>query len=137
MRHTHPRQESGDRDAGSVAVELAVLAPLALILLVTVLQAGLWWHTRTLCHSAAQHGVQAARTVTGTTGDAHTAATSFLHRAGGLVGDPVVTASVDARQVRVQVAATAPRILPIPGLERVEQEARAAKERFTVPGEMP
>ncbi|MGW5646236.1 TadE family protein [Saccharopolyspora sp. NPDC003752] len=120
-----------------MAVELAVLAPLALILLVTVLQAGLWWHTRTLCHSAAQHGVQAARTLTGTTSDAHTAATSFLNRAGGLVEDPVVTATADARQVRVQVTATAPQVLPIPGLERIEQEARAAKERFTTPGELP
>ncbi|MEV5542042.1 TadE/TadG family type IV pilus assembly protein [Saccharopolyspora shandongensis] len=137
LHHTKPTAAPSGRDTGSVAVELAVLAPLALILLLTVLQAGLWWHTRTLCHSAAQQGVQAARTVSGTTGDAHTAATNFLNRAGGLVGDPVVSATVDARQVRVQVAATAPRILPIPGLDRVEQEARAAKERFTAPGEVP
>ncbi|SDY01215.1 TadE-like protein [Saccharopolyspora shandongensis] len=120
-----------------MAVELAVLAPLALVLLVTVLQAGVWWHTRTLCLSAAQQGVQAARTVTGTARDARIAATDFLTRAGGLVGDPVVSAEADDRQARVRVTATAPLILPIPGLDRIEQEAHAAKERFTTPGQQP
>ncbi|MGW1680088.1 TadE/TadG family type IV pilus assembly protein [Saccharopolyspora sp. NPDC002376] len=118
-------------------MELAVLAPLALVLLITVLQAGLWWHTRTLCHAAAHQAVQAARTVTGTPADAHGVATSFLNRAGGLVGAPEVTAIADARHVRVRVAATAPQILPIPGLGRVVQEAAANKERFTFPGDPP
>ncbi|RKT86408.1 TadE-like protein [Saccharopolyspora antimicrobica] len=120
-----------------MAVETAVLAPLALILLVTVVQAGLWWHTRTLCHTAAHQGVQAARTVTGTAADAHTTARSFLDRASGLVGAPEITAHVDGRSVRVRVAATAPQILPIPGLGEVEQEAAGSKERFTLPGDLP
>ncbi|WP_170301691.1 TadE/TadG family type IV pilus assembly protein [Saccharopolyspora hirsuta] len=120
-----------------MAVELAVLAPIALVLLVTVLQAGLWWHTRTLCHAAAQQAVQVARTVTGAPADAHEAALRFLTRGGGLVGDPEVTAVVDTRHVRVRVEATAPQVLPIPGLGRVVQEAAASKERFTVPGDSP
>ncbi|MGW5643673.1 TadE/TadG family type IV pilus assembly protein [Saccharopolyspora sp. NPDC003762] len=125
-------------DRGSVAVEFAVLAPLALVLLMSVLQAGLWWHTRALCLSAAQHGVHAARTVTGTAGHAHAAATGFLTRAAPLAAQPAVTADVDTRSVTVRVSATAPQVLPIPGLAwRVEQEARASKELFTTPGSQP
>ncbi|PKW18762.1 TadE/TadG family type IV pilus assembly protein [Saccharopolyspora spinosa] len=133
----HTRCRNTQDDTGSAAVELAVLAPLALLLLVTVLQAGLWWHTRTLCLAAAQQGVQAARTVTGTADDAQNAATAFLARAATVVDAPVVTAEIGDRAVTVRVAATAPRLLPIPGLDRIEQEARAAKERFTTPGSTP
>jgi TadE-like protein len=136
--NVYKRQSRLRRDAGSVAVELAVLAPLALILLLSVLQAGLWWHTRTLCLSAAQHGVHIARTVTGSAGQAQAAATGFLARAGTLTTQPVVTTDVDARSVTVRVAATAPQVLPIPGLAwRVEQEASASKELFTTPGSRP
>jgi Flp pilus assembly protein TadG len=112
---------------------MAVLVPIALVLLLTIVQGGLWWHARNLCAAAAQEGVDAGRIVGATTTEARSAATSFLARAGsGLVTDPVITASVDATTARVQVSATVLRILPIPGLDVTAAQSRQApKERFT------
>lgn len=115
---------------------MAVLVPIALALVLTIVQGGLWWHARNLCAAAAQEGVDAGRIVGGTTATAQSAASSFVTRAGsGLVTNPVITASVDATTARVQVTATVVRILPIPGLDVTAVQSRqAAKERFTFDG---
>lgn len=121
---------------GSAAVEMAVLAPLALLLILSTVQAGLWWHTRTLCLHAAQQAATAARTLTGSPSQATAAARSFLDRAPGTTDAPEIHVDSSARDVVVRVAATAPVIVPVPGLVlRVEQTAGAAKERFTTPEE--
>lgn len=125
-------------ERGSSSIELAVLAPLALVLLLTVLQAGLWFYTHSVCEHAAQRGLQAARTVTGTHGQAEQAAHTVTDHASGLTTHPVVTAQLGADSVRVQVSALAPRVLPIPGLDiPVTSTASAGKERFTTPGTTP
>ncbi|GAB3671491.1 TadE/TadG family type IV pilus assembly protein [Saccharopolyspora sp. ID03-671] len=124
-------------ETGSAAVELAVLAPMVLLVLLTVVQAGLWWHTRTVCSAAAQHGVQVARTLHGTTADAQSAAASFLAEGSGLVTQPLVSAQVTGTRVTVRVTGKAPRLLPVPGLGTVTQVAEASKERFTTPGDAP
>jgi hypothetical protein len=115
-----------------------VLAPLALVLLLTVLQAGLWFYTHSVCEHAAQRGLQAARTVTGTHGQGEQAAHTVTDRVAGVATHPTVTAHVGADSVLVQVSALAPRVLPIPGLDLpVTSTASAGKERFTTPGTTP
>jgi len=123
-------------DGGSTTVEMAVLFPVLLVLLMTIVQAGMWWHARNLALAAAQAGAQVARTTTGTADAARSAAASYLERAGGsATTDPTVQTSVTAETARVQVSATAPRVLPLPGLViRVEQVAEARREVFTTPG---
>lgn len=125
-------------DRGSATVQYAVLLPLFLLLFLTAAQAGLWWYARSLCLTAAQQGAQAGRTVTGTAGEAQGTALSFLTRTGsGAVADPTVTtAGSTSTTVRVEVSATAMRVLPLPGLNlRVSQSVEAAKERFTTPAD--
>lgn len=135
---TRTRCERAARfEAGSAAVELAVLAPLVLLVLLTVVQAGLWWHTRTICSAAAQQGVQVARTLHGTTADAQSAAETFLAEDTGLVTQPRVSAQVTGTRVSVRVTGDPPRLLPVPGLGTVTQVAEASKERFTTPGDTP
>ncbi len=126
-------------DAGSTTVEMAVLLLVLLVLLLTIVQAGMWWHARNLALAAAQAGLQVARTTTGTTQAAEAAALSYLGRAGGsATTDATVHASVSAEDARVEVIATAPRVLPIPGLEiTVSQVAEARREVFTTPGGPP
>lgn len=128
------RRLGGDR--GSVTVELAVLFPVFLLVVLSAVQAGMWWHTRNLLLASANAGLQAGRTTTGTATDAQAAASSYLARAGGTaVSHPTVTASVTATTVRVQVSATTLRVLPIPGLDiPATQVAIGAKERFTTAG---
>lgn len=136
--HNGPR---GGRfaDAGSETVNLAILMPIALVLLMSIVQVGLWWHAVNLCSTAAQNGADAGRVVSGTGADAQSAASDFLARAGArVVTSPHVQADVSGQHVSVVVSASALRVLPIPGLDiHVQQRAEAAKERFTVPGGRP
>lgn len=123
---------------GSSSIELAVLAPLALLLVLTVLQAGLWFYTHSVCEHAAQRGLAAARTVTGHTTQAEQAARTVTDRASDLARDPVITTQERTQTVHVQVLVHTPRILPIPGLDlAATHTASAAKERFTTPGATP
>ena len=133
MRPTTNRSEDG-----SSTVELAVLAPLALVLLLGVLQAGLWVHTRSLCTHAAQQGTSAAATVTGSSASGEQAAADFLARSPSAATHPDVSVDSGATGVTVRVSASAPLVLPIPGLQiSVEGLSHAGKERFTTPGSTP
>jgi Flp pilus assembly protein TadG len=130
-RRKHRRDERG-----SATVQYAVLLPLFLLLFLTAAQAGLWWYARSLCLTAAQQGAQAGRTLTGTATEAQNTALSFITRTGsGAITDSVVnTAGTTDAVIRVEVSATAMRVLPIPGLKlRVSQSVESAKERFTTP----
>lgn len=130
------RQRQGGQ-RGSATVELAVLFPAFLALVFGGVQVAQWYHVRSLCLAAADSGVQAGRKAGAGEADAGRAASGFLARAGaGTAEDPTVsTAGSTATQVRVQVSATAPRVLPLPGLSmRVTQSAQGVRERFTVPG---
>ncbi|MCA1229549.1 TadE/TadG family type IV pilus assembly protein [Saccharopolyspora sp. 6M] len=129
----HTRHTCSDR--GSETVETAVLAGLALVLLVSIVQAALWWHTRSLCQHAATTGLHAARAYNATPGAGEHAAADFLTRAPNAATDPTTSVETAAEAVMVRVSATAPRVLPIPGLEfRVTRTATAEQERFTTPG---
>jgi Flp pilus assembly protein TadG len=124
---------SGER--GSVTVEHAILFPVLLVLLLSAVQAALWWHTRNVALAAAQAGVAAGRSAGATPDQAVPAATSFIRRAGaGLTDITVTTGGTTATTIRVQVGVTAPRVLPIPGLTlHITQTAEAGRERFTTP----
>ncbi|PXY25421.1 TadE/TadG family type IV pilus assembly protein [Prauserella muralis] len=127
------------RDTGSETVGLAILFPLALLLILTIVQAGLLWHARNVLSGAAQSGVDTGRVLGAGTADAQDAALSFARRAGaGVVDDPAAAAVVSAETVQVSVSGTAQKVLPIPGVQfRFSMRATAAKERFTVPGSAP
>lgn len=122
-------------DTGSESVGLAVLFPVVLLLILSAVQGGLWWHAHAVASQAAQAGVDAGRPVGATTTTAAQAARSFATRAGsGVLTTPEAQAAVTGENVQVTVSATAPRLLPIPGLDiEVSAAARAVKERFTVP----
>ncbi|MFD8494885.1 TadE/TadG family type IV pilus assembly protein [Amycolatopsis sp. NPDC059657] len=126
-------------DSGSETVAAAILFALALLLVLSIVQAGLWWHARDLVSTAAQEGADAARTLTGTTTHGQDTAASFLRRAGdGMLSDPAVHATGDTTRVQVSVSAAVLQVLPIPGLDlRVSATAHAAKERWTTPGGLP
>lgn len=133
-RHTSVLKRLGD-DRGAVSVGLAVLFPVVLLLILSAVQGGLWWHAHSVAAQAAQAGADAGRPTDGTTDTATHAARSFAARAGsGVLVSSEVRAVVTADVSTVTVLGTATRVLPIPGLDiRVETTARAAKERFTLP----
>lgn len=136
---------AGMGDRGSATVELAVLFPAFLALVFGGVQAAEWYHVRSLCLAAADAGVQTGRKTGATDAEARHAAAGFLTRAGaGTVDTPAVsTAGSSPAVVRVEVSASVPRVLPLPGLSmRVTQSARSAREVFTtdtrgIPGSGP
>ncbi|MGW4394906.1 TadE/TadG family type IV pilus assembly protein [Amycolatopsis nivea] len=123
------------RDDGAESVGLAVLFPLVLLLILTSVQGGLWWHAHSVAAQAAQTGADAGRPVGATATTAAAAARSFADRAGrGVLTEAEVHASMSAGTVQVDVSGTAIRLVPIPNLSmRVTASAEVVKERFTVP----
>ena len=112
-----------------------MLFPAFLVLVFGGVQAAEWYHVRSLCLAAADAGVQAGRTTGATDADARQAAAGFFTRAGGGTADAsaVSTAGSSPALVRVEVSASVPRVLPLPGLSmRVTQAAQSAREVFTV-----
>lgn len=114
---------------------MAILFPLALLLILAIVQAGLAWHARNVLAEAAQAGVDAGRVLHAAGDDAHAAATSFVNRAGArVVSAPSVSAHVGPDTVSVTVTGTAQKVLPIPGVEfRLTLGASAPAERWTGP----
>ena len=128
------RQPARGGDRGSATVELAVLFPVFLALVFGGVQAAEWYHVRSLCLAAADAGVQTGRRTGATDAEASAAAAAFLTRAGGGTADApaVSTAGSSPALVRVEVSASVPRVLPLPGLKmRVTQSSRATREVFT------
>lgn len=127
-------------DTGAETVSMAILFPLALLLILVIVQAGLLWHARNVLAESAQAGVSAGRVLHATTSDAQSAATSFVTRAGnGVITSPAVSARVGTDTVTVTVTGTAQRVLPLPGVEfRISMGATAPVERWTaIPGSQP
>lgn len=126
-----------DRARGSATVEIAMLFAVFLLLVFSGVQAAEWYHVRSVCLAAANAGVRAGRVAGATPAAGLTAAEDFLTRVGGGAADPAVsTVGSTATVVSVHVTATAPRVLPIPGLSfRVAQSAQAPREAFTVDGD--
>jgi len=120
-------------DAGSAAVEAVVLYPFVLLLVMTVIQAGVYFHARDAARWAANGGAVVAA-VHGQ-GDGGDEARARLERAGGstLLEDAVVTTSDDGVGVTITVTGVAKTFVPgLPAL-KVTQTVTVPSERFTAP----
>ena len=121
------------RDGGSVSLEIAILGPALLLLIFTIVQAGLWFHARGLALAAAQEGVNAARAYRADPAAGTRSARLFLtEHAGDSLSAPRITATgTTPTQVRIQVRGRALSVLPgVPGIS-VEQSAEGPVEHFT------
>lgn len=138
MPKSRPRRRLGG-DTGAETVSLAVLFPIAIVLILGGVQAGLYWDARNVLAAAAQAGANTGRVLHATTDDATSAATSFVTRSGTRrISHPAVSAERTADTVTVTVTGTAQKIIPIPGIEfRISMGATAPVERWTAPGRQP
>ena len=78
------RQAFTRTEHGSTTVEVAVLLPLMMLLLMVIVQTGIWFHTRAVMTTAANKGLDAARVDDGTNADGRQATEDFLSHAGAL-----------------------------------------------------
>jgi len=121
-------------EQGSVTVEIAILAPVLLLVVFSVVQAGLWSYARSLALGAAQEGVAAGRAHRADAADGRRRAEQFLSRAAGdSLLDRAVQVRATADTLRVEVSGRSLSVLPgVPGVP-VRQAAEGPIERYTVP----
>ncbi|OIV35450.1 hypothetical protein BIV57_21515 [Mangrovactinospora gilvigrisea] len=115
---------------------MAILFPVVLMLVLLVVQAGLWWYARQTALTAAREGSEAARMYGATPAAGAARARSVLDRLStGLSDKQVSTAGSDGQDVRISVSVRAVSLVPgVPG-KKLTQQVVAPVERWTVPGQ--
>jgi Flp pilus assembly protein TadG len=132
-RHRGPHPA---RDAGTSTVELAITMPALLIAVLTVIQIGLWFHTRHVALAAAQDGLRIARAYDGDQATARERALSDLDDlAPTLLSQRRVEVHRDADSATVAVHGNATAILGLFHLP-VHEQVQGPVERF-VPASTP
>ena len=101
-------------DAGSAVVESVVIVPIAMLIVMVVVQMCLWAHAATLVQGAATAGEQAASALGGSPAAGDIEARSTLaDTASKVVNDPsVVTQVLSGGVVEIRVSGAAETIIP-------------------------
>lgn len=120
-------------ERGLVTIEMVLLMMGLFGLMFLGLQAGLYYHARSVAIAAAQEGAREAGTQTGSQGSGIAAAQRFISSAGdGVILRTRVTGSRTETTATVRVTGVSQSV--IPGLDvRVNQSATVPVERLTTP----
>lgn len=101
------------RDRGSGSVEAVILMPLLFLLLLALVQGGLWYHARAVALGAATQGARVAAAENSSAGAGQVAAVSFVADAGdGVVVNPAISSSRSATTATVEVRGQAQSLVP-------------------------
>ena len=124
------RRMSGER--GAASVELAVTFPVVLLLVMTLIQAALWFHARSIALGAAQEGAREGRVQPASTARAGTAAEDFLEQtASDLLTGRTVTVAGSPTSIEVTVTGTSLSLFPGLSGWSITQSAIGPVERPT------
>lgn len=124
------RRPLGER--GSTSVELAIAFPVILLLLMTLIQAALWYYARSAALGAAEEGARQGRLQPASVDRARSAAQDFLTRtAHDLLTRTAVEVSASPTTIQVTVTGTSPSLFPGVGGWSVAQTAVGPVERAT------
>lgn len=122
---------TGDR--GEAVTETVLLVPVLILLIMLVIQFGLWYHAQHVVQAAAQEGVRAARAENGTADDGTRRATAFLDQVGGnTIQAPEVASVRSDEMATVTVDAHAAAVIPGLSLD-VHATASSPIEEFSAP----
>lgn len=109
-------------------MEFVIGTAVMITMLTVIVQFGLYFHLRTVAHTAARHGLDHVRVVDGSTDDGITTANEFLNQSGRSLGARQVTAQRGATTSTLTVAGDV--VSVVPGLDlRVEVTVDAPTER--------
>jgi Flp pilus assembly protein TadG len=114
-----------------VSADIALAAPLLLLILLTIVQFALWSHATHVAQAAAAEGLSAARVDVGSSADGEARARDTIAQLGdGPLREVAVHVSRSAAQARVEVIGIAATVIPFLRLP-VHAEAAGPVERFT------
>jgi Flp pilus assembly protein TadG len=115
---------------GGATVELVLTVPVLLLLVMMIVQLGLYWHANHVAQAAAQEGVRATRMVDGSALAGQARARTFVTAAAPtLLHNVDITATRDDRNSAVHVHATVQAV--VPGLSlAVDVESHSPTEHF-------
>ena len=116
----------GRGDAGDATVEAVLAVPVLMLLILMIIQFGLWYQGAHVAEAAAQEGVRAARVDGGTASAGQERATQFMAQAAPTLVEGVsVTSSRDAATATVVVSGRVQAI--VPGLNLVSMPGRPVR----------
>lgn len=128
------------RERGTATLELAIVAPTLMLLVLGIVQFGLWYHAEHVARTAAIEAARVAAAEDGTQADAQSRASEVLSAGlGKAAEEPSVNVAIGSDTVRAQVTARLRGLLPIPGLSSfvLRADATAYRERFRPAGDSP
>ncbi|GAB3160729.1 pilus assembly protein [Micromonospora sonneratiae] len=124
-------------DAGAATAELAIAMPLLLLIVMFVIQAGVWMHATHVAQSAATRAANAAAGYQSTAAAGRDVGEQTLAAIGnGVLKDPSVSVTRTATEVRVEIVGEAATV--VPGVQwTVRATVVRPVERFVPDGAAP
>jgi Flp pilus assembly protein TadG len=127
MRRLRARASADD---GIATIQNAVLFPVVMLLLLAILQGGIYYYAQNVARTAANSAVQVARTTTGTADAGQREASATIAQAGSALRD--VRVGVDRGPNTATVTVTGTAMSLIPGMHLpISHTATGPVERFT------
>ena len=100
-------------ERGSSAVEMVIIFPVTLLIVLLIIQFGVWYHASDVARAAAQQGVKAASAYGATAAEGQASADTVLRQNGNsLIQAPLVTPYRDGAVARVTVTGSALSVVP-------------------------
>jgi Flp pilus assembly protein TadG len=120
-------------ERGAVNANAVIIFPLVLLIVMALVQWGLYFHGQHLVDAAAQDAARAAQGVDGTPADGRAVADDLLaaERASGLLHDVAIDITTNGGVVRVDVHAKVTSLIPLSFARDLHGEAQGPAERFT------
>lgn len=127
------RVRDEDNDRGLALLESVLTIPVAFVMILAVLQTGLWWYARQLANTAADEAARAARAYQAAPADGTRSGTTYLAQVDGhgsrVLLDPTITVDRGATTVTVHVHGHVPALLPFLPTQ-VDEHATGPIESF-------
>lgn len=107
------RRVAARPDAGAATAELVIAMPLLLLIVMFVIQAGVWLHATHIAQAAATRAASTAAAYQSSAGAGQGAGTDTLAAIGtGVLKNPSVSVTRTATEVRVRIRGTAQTVVP-------------------------
>jgi Flp pilus assembly protein TadG len=127
----------GRRGESGQAAEAVIVFPVFLLIIIAIIQFGLWYHASAVAKAAVTEGVRAARAEGATADDGRVVTEAFLAQLGpSVVQNVTLQVNRDTDTARIELRATAKNVLP--GLDLpIHALAESPVERFRSAAEGP